>query len=108
MFTRQFSKILRSEIKYTEKAKEHFKFQKDRENHADKLGNTWKKISLFFCAPVIVGTAIQAYVKEKKHLAHFHKQDTEFDYLYIRKKPFPWGDGRKSFFHSEEANHIKE
>ena len=100
--------MLRQELKLTEKAKSDMKFQSEREHHAGKLGDTWKKISIFVCVPVILLTAVYAYKNESNHLGHFHKSETEHEYLFIRKKPFPFGDGKGSFFHHDTYNHIKE
>ncbi|XP_060072677.1 cytochrome c oxidase subunit 6A1, mitochondrial-like [Ylistrum balloti] len=27
-----------------------------------------------------------------------------YDYMYIRKNPFPWGDGNHSLFHCDDSN----
>ena len=95
---RNFStRLLRQEIKLTQAAKEELKFQTEREHHAGKLGETWKKISFFFCAQIILGVGVNAYIKEKAHLAHAQKADVEYDYLFIRHKPFPW-EGNLNLF----------
>ena len=107
MLRRFSTRVLQNEIKLTEQAKQEMKFQAEREHHADKMGDTWKKISMFVCAPIIIFTAIQAYRKETAHLAHFHKSESDQEYLFVRRKPFPWGDGSKSFFHNDKYNHIK-
>ena len=107
MWSRFSSRLLLQEIKFTEKAKAELKFQQEREHHASKLGETWKKLSIFICVPVILVSLYNAYNREKAHLDHFHKSDKEYEYLTIRKKPFPFGDGTKSFFHHDKYNIAK-
>lgn len=31
-----------------------------------------------------------------------------YEYSMMRKKPFPWGDGNKSFFHNDNVNYLPE
>eukprot|EP00834_Sanchytrium_tribonematis_P001698 NODE_43_length_33755_cov_1.178542.p36 type:complete len:111 gc:universal NODE_43_length_33755_cov_1.178542:28080-28412(+) len=108
MLKRFFStKFLRNEIKFTEQAKQDFKAQAEREHHAEQLGDKWKKAAIYGCGPLVVLLTIYSLRKEMEHLSHAHKEDTEYEYLFIRKKPFPWGDGKKSFFHSDKFNHVK-
>lgn len=66
-------------------------------------GALYKKLALFVCAPTIILLAINTFVlnvEEDKGRENYKK----YDYLLIRNKRFPWGDGTKSLFHNPHKN----
>nr|ACO11771.1 Cytochrome c oxidase polypeptide VIa-liver, mitochondrial precursor [Lepeophtheirus salmonis] len=65
--------------------------------HGDSAG-FWKKIFLFVGIPAIVLGHINAFALPGDH--EHRPEFKPYPYLRIRKKPFPWGDGNHSLFHS--------
>lgn len=66
-------------------------------------GALYKKLALFVCVPAIVLLAVNTFVlnaEEHEGLENY----TQYDYLLIRNKRFPWGDGTKSLFHNPHKN----
>ncbi|KAG0683912.1 Cytochrome c oxidase subunit 6A, mitochondrial [Pichia californica] len=86
-------------------------------NHANSSSSTWKKLSLFLAAPIILATAVNTVIVEKEHAEHRehskHLSDEEwpvpkYPYLNIRRVDFFWGDGDKTLFWNSDCNrHIK-
>lgn len=62
----------------------------------DATAEKWKKIFLGICVPSILICSVHCYITEKEHLSHPRPEFKKYDYMYIRKKPFPWGDGNVS------------
>ncbi|GBP50196.1 Cytochrome c oxidase subunit 6A1, mitochondrial [Eumeta japonica] len=61
----------------------------------------WKKLSFLVAFPAIALGMANAY------LSHEHHERPEFvpyEYLRLRTKRFPWGDGQKSLFHNPHVN----
>lgn len=63
----------------------------------DATAEKWKKISLFICFPAIIICSIHCYFAESEHFSHPRPEFKKYDYMYIRTKPFPWGDGKATF-----------
>jgi len=75
--------------------------------HAHKPGSDlmWKRIFFFVCIPAILLSAVNTYLAEKEHHAHFERPEFRpMEYMYVRKKPFPWGDGNHTLFHNPKVN----
>lgn len=53
----------------------------------------WKKIFLFVCVPSIAICSVHVYLAESEHFTHPRPEFKKYDHMYIRSKPFPWGDG---------------
>lgn len=68
----------------------------------------WGKVAVVFSiGAVIVG--IRAFIEEKKeqeHIKEHRPQYIPFEYMRIRRTPFPWGDGNHSLFHNPQRNPI--
>ncbi|XP_066589177.1 cytochrome c oxidase subunit 6A2, mitochondrial-like [Prorops nasuta] len=75
----------------------------------DKGPNTvvlWRSIFLFVGCPSILLGMYNAYQIEK-----VHKERPPFipyEYLRIRNKPYPWGDGQHTFFHNPHVNPLPD
>ncbi|KZT51559.1 mitochondrial cytochrome c oxidase subunit VIa, partial [Calocera cornea HHB12733] len=80
-------------------------FLKDREavkHHAEQTTRLWRNISYFVCVPVIIGGYFWVQSVEGEHEAHQKHLAEEagghlpekprYEYLNIRRKPFPWGN----------------
>ncbi|KAL0071933.1 Cytochrome c oxidase subunit 6A [Marasmius tenuissimus] len=80
------------------------------EHHAAQTTELWRKISWYVCIPGIAVCGAWVYNLEKEHMEHLehlkHENDgvlpqpPEYDYLNIRRKPFPWGNN-SLFFNTE-------
>lgn len=67
--------------------------------------DTWKKykyITLFVCFPAIIVQACRALGNELPHKGECR----DYEYMRIRSKRFPWGDGVQSLFHNDHVNHL--
>jgi cytochrome c oxidase subunit 6a len=72
----------------------------EEETHAASVKNTWKRISLFVCLPVVGYFAWKSLIGEEHHSYSY----IPWSHLRIRTKPFPWGDGDTSLFHNHHTN----
>ncbi|XP_075220001.1 target of rapamycin complex subunit LST8-like [Lycorma delicatula] len=67
----------------------------------------WRNLTFFVSFPGIALAMANTYIS---HTAH-HEERPEFilyEYMRIRTKKFPWGDGNHSFFHNKELNALPE
>lgn len=57
--------------------------------------------------PAIVLAAVNCYLA---HVNEPHERPpfVKYDYLRIRTKRFPWGDGNKSLFHNPHVNALPD
>jgi cytochrome c oxidase subunit 6a len=68
----------------------------------------WKNLFFFVAMPAVGLCMLNAYLG---HQADHHKARPEFvkyEYLAMRTKKFPWGDGNHSLFHNPHANALPE
>ncbi|XP_034241430.1 cytochrome c oxidase subunit 6A, mitochondrial-like [Thrips palmi] len=75
--------------------------------HAEAHAKMWANISYFLVLP---GVAIASFITFKNESAH-HEPPPEFvpyEHMRIRKKNFPFGDGKRSFFHNPETNPLPD
>ncbi|KAJ1965410.1 hypothetical protein IWQ62_002671 [Dispira parvispora] len=75
--------------------------------HADKTAELWRRITLYFFAPLLGVTGYVVYGMAQDHLHHLQEHPPQFkayDYLHIRNRPFPWGNGEHSLFHNPLVN----
>ncbi|KAJ1532237.1 hypothetical protein ONE63_000854 [Megalurothrips usitatus] len=75
--------------------------------HALAHAKMWENITLFGVIPVLAIASYMTYEHEKSH----HEPPPEFkpyEHMRIRKKNFPFGDGKRSFFHNPERNALPD
>ena len=73
--------------------------------HEEGGWKMWKNLTLFVAFPVIVLAHINAFLPHANGHEEKHRPDfVPYEYLRIRTKKFPWGDGNKSFFHNPHVN----
>ncbi|KAK3915942.1 Cytochrome c oxidase subunit 6A1, mitochondrial [Frankliniella fusca] len=71
--------------------------------HAAEHAKMWERLCIFGVVPVIVISSALIFKHEMEH----HEpppEYREYEHMRIRKKNFPWGDGKHSFFHNPETN----
>jgi len=69
----------------------------------------WEKIFYFLCVPAISLSMLNTFLAEKQHMEHFHRPEFKaYEYMRIRRKKFPWGDGNHSLFHNARVNPLPD
>ena len=59
--------------------------------------------------PLTVIWAVKAFYheyEEEEHVFDHRPEYKEYEFLNIRRTPFPWGDGKHTFFHNPKRNPI--
>ena len=65
----------------------------------------WRKLFYFLCVPAIIGSMLNTLLTEVEHKKHYKRPEFRpFEYMRIRKKKWPWGDGNHSLFHNPYIN----
>ncbi|XP_015512952.1 cytochrome c oxidase subunit 6A2, mitochondrial [Neodiprion pinetum] len=72
--------------------------------HGPETVKLWKNISYFVAFPSIIVCSIYNYLKHQEAHNQPRPEFVPYEYLCIRNKPFPWGDGNHSFFHNPHKN----
>ncbi|KAK0418365.1 hypothetical protein QR680_013522 [Steinernema hermaphroditum] len=73
---------------------------------AEGTKETWKKIFFACSIPCLLMTMYAAWSDHKKHHASARPDYVHYQYLNIRNKPFPWGDGNHSLFHNKTEQFV--
>lgn len=68
----------------------------------------YKMISLFMCVPMIGLLAINTFVLNPEDPNAPPPEFHAYDYLCIRNRRYPWGDGTKTLFHNPHKNALKD
>ncbi|XP_045772577.1 cytochrome c oxidase subunit 6A, mitochondrial-like [Maniola jurtina] len=63
----------------------------------------WKRLSFLVAGPAIGLGMLNAYLAHQEQ-PHERPEFKPYEYLRIRTKRFPWGDGQKSLFHNPHVN----
>ncbi|XP_028038677.1 cytochrome c oxidase subunit 6A2, mitochondrial-like [Bombyx mandarina] len=67
--------------------------------------DTWKKYRNFTYFVLLPLIAIQSF-NALGHEPPPKGPCRDYEYMRVRTKRFPWGDGVKSFYHNEHVNHL--
>ncbi|XP_058463268.1 cytochrome c oxidase subunit 6A1, mitochondrial-like [Malaya genurostris] len=65
----------------------------------------WKKLTFFVALPALGLAMANAYLK---HEEQERPEFVPYEYMRIRHKRFPWGDGKRSFFHNPHNNPLPD
>ncbi|XP_055917981.1 cytochrome c oxidase subunit 6A1, mitochondrial [Eupeodes corollae] len=68
----------------------------------------WKRLTFFVAMPAVGLCMLNAYLKHQEHAHHPRPPFVKYEYLAIRNKRFPWGDGNKSLFHNPKVNALPD
>ncbi|XP_050350623.1 cytochrome c oxidase subunit 6A1, mitochondrial-like [Nymphalis io] len=63
----------------------------------------WKKLSFFVGFPAVGLGMLNAYLGHQE-ASHERPPFVAYEYMRVRSKRFPWGDGVKSLFHNPHVN----
>ncbi|KAF7491436.1 Cytochrome c oxidase subunit 6A1 [Sarcoptes scabiei] len=69
----------------------------------------WRKVFLYVSVPALILSGINTFLMEMEHYNHYHRPEfVPYEYLRLRTKRFPWGDGNHSLFHNPRTNPLPE
>ncbi|CAH1169646.1 unnamed protein product [Phaedon cochleariae] len=69
----------------------------------------WKNLTFFVAFPSIILCGVNCYLSHQEHAAHHTQPEfIKYDYLRVRTKRFPWGDGNHSLFHNPHTNPLPD
>lgn len=68
----------------------------------------WKRLSFFVALPAVGLCMLNAYLKHQEEHNKPRPEFIKYEYLRIRNKRFPWGDGNKSLFHNPHVNPLPD
>ncbi|KPI95636.1 PREDICTED: cytochrome c oxidase subunit 6A1, mitochondrial-like [Papilio xuthus] len=63
----------------------------------------WKKLTFFVAFPAVGLGMLNAYLAHQEE-HHERPPFIPYDYMRVRTKRFPWGDGQKTLFHNPHVN----
>ncbi|XP_050042895.1 cytochrome c oxidase subunit 6A2, mitochondrial-like [Dermacentor andersoni] len=84
------------------------RFAQQGGEHSHEAGELlWKRLSFFVAFPAIALCGINVYLAELEHKKHFHRPEYRpYEYLHIRTKKYPWGDGNRALFFNPKVNWV--
>merc|ERR1711976_347014 len=66
----------------------------------------WRTMTYVICFPAV---ALATFVNFGPTATHEHRPEFKpYEYMRVRSKAFPWGDGNHSLFHHEMANPLPD
>merc|ERR1712055_1052299 len=68
----------------------------------------WKNLSHMIGAPICIVLLALAIKVELSHFKHPRREFVHYEYLAVRRKKFPWGNGNRTLFHNGYVNALPE
>ncbi|XP_018566360.1 cytochrome c oxidase subunit 6A2, mitochondrial [Anoplophora glabripennis] len=67
----------------------------------------WKNLTIFVAFPSILLCGVNCYLAHQSG-HHGQPEFVKYDYLRVRTKRFPWGEGNRSLFHNSHVNALPD
>ncbi|KAF2432997.1 COX6A-domain-containing protein [Tothia fuscella] len=82
-------------------------------HHAAESAELWRKLSIYVALPAVIIFSANAYTLWNEHWEHVAhstpmEERPQYEYLNIRAKAYPWGDGDKTLFWNDKHNYRKK
>ncbi|VEN46301.1 unnamed protein product [Callosobruchus maculatus] len=69
----------------------------------------YKNLALYVMFPIIAISALYTYnAHMSREECHERPPFVKYEYMRMRSKRFPWGDGQKSLFHNPKVNALPD
>ncbi|KAI5695017.1 cytochrome c oxidase subunit 6A1, mitochondrial-like isoform X2 [Diaphorina citri] len=69
----------------------------------------WRNLTYFGALPCCALVGVYVYLEHQAEEAHHVRPEfVKREYLYIRNRRFPWGDGNHTLFHNKHVNALPE
>nr|XP_012152060.1 PREDICTED: cytochrome c oxidase subunit 6A1, mitochondrial-like [Megachile rotundata] len=72
-------------------------------SHKEKF---WQMLVCFVMMPLLIITSIYVYSREIEEKKKPRPEYEDVPWMGITHRPFPWGDGKRCFFHNPVKNPI--
>ncbi|KAL1478251.1 hypothetical protein MTO96_016435 [Rhipicephalus appendiculatus] len=84
------------------------RFSQHGDAHSHAAGELlWKRLSFFVAFPAIALCGLNVYLAEVEHMKHYHRPEYHpYEYIHIRTKKYPWGDGNRGIFFNPKKNWV--
>lgn len=73
-----------------------------RNHHGKNTHKKYRNITFFVLFPLIIIQTLHTM----EHKPQQKGPCRNYEYMRLRTKRFPWGDGNKSLFHNDNVNHL--
>lgn len=68
----------------------------------------YKYLTAFVCVPLVAVIGLNTYMEHVEE-QNLPRQDyIPYEYLCLRNKRYPWGDGTRTLFHNPKKNALKD
>ncbi|KAL1463170.1 hypothetical protein WDU94_014951 [Cyamophila willieti] len=92
---------------YKQEEQDDCECYEDAEEPNDHGTKIWRILTLYVCIPgVILGSFLIWRHETESH--HERPEFIPYEYMRIRTRPFPWGDGNHSLLHNKCLNALPE
>uniref|UniRef100_A0A8D8QD07 Cytochrome c oxidase subunit 6A1, mitochondrial n=1 Tax=Cacopsylla melanoneura TaxID=428564 RepID=A0A8D8QD07_9HEMI len=69
----------------------------------------WGKLTIFGAFPCMALIGVYVFLEHQAEEAHHVRPEfVKREYMYIRTRRFPWGDGNHTLFHNKHVNALPD